>query len=145
MKYLVTIATLFAISTKVLAQTSKPSYYANKPAEISISTSSLQEALQKQVGNIVAIQLSNDFVFNGTVVRNQQRGTNVQTVHIKSAEFPGNMLMINKISNEDNTRTIYTGRILNANAADGYEIKNTNGAYKLEKFATADILADCGE
>jgi hypothetical protein len=145
MKILLTIATLFAITTQSNAQAGKPSYYANKPAEIAITTTPLQETLQKQVGNTVTIQLSNDFVFNGTVVRSQQRGANVQTVHVKSTEFNGNVLMINKISNADNTKTIFTGRILNADAADGYEIVNEGGSYKMKKFNTADILTDCGE
>ena len=135
---------LLCLTTAVSnAQTTKPNLFAAYPQRIDVSETIFQNAFTSSKGQAVAIALGSTLVFKGTVVANEFKYANLQSITIKSPEFDDAFLSISKIINDDKTVT-YTGRILNSKAADGYEIKrDAAGNYKLLKFESNRILQDC--
>jgi hypothetical protein len=142
-KYLFAVI-LSAICSSSIAQINdaRPKIYTAYPATLSIEKSSFFDLLNNNTGSIVALKLSDNFTFTGTVFSNITKYNAMQTVMIRSADNPESVFQITKIENKDNTIS-FSGRILNNNAADGYEIKNTNGEYFLQKFETAKLLQPC--
>jgi hypothetical protein len=90
----------------------------------------------------ISINLSSNFKFAGTVISNQQKYDNLQTIMIRSSENSQSVFQISKITNKDNSIS-YAGLIINQDAADGYVIKNNNGIYSLQKFESGKILQPC--
>lgn len=115
--------------------------YAAFPQTINVDKSTFTNVLQTTVGGSVSLSLTNDFIFRGTVIGNFTKYNNLQTVIVQSTENKQSIFQISKIEQENNVT--YTGRILNDGAADGYEIKNNNGTYFLQKFETLQLLDPC--
>ncbi|MEO7522865.1 MAG: hypothetical protein ABIT58_02160 [Ferruginibacter sp.] len=62
---------------------------------------------------------------------------------IKSPVFGNAVFQLSRITNNDKSFS-YSGRIINSEAADGYEIKkDNNDNYRFIKFETKKILQDC--
>ena len=142
-KYL--FGVLFSVScTHSFAQTNdtRPNLYAAYPSTISINKISLDNILSNKPGTVVSMPLTANFTFEGTVISNITKYNNMHTVMLRSVQNAQSIFQITKIENKENTVS-YFGRILNSNAADGYEIKNNNGEYFLQKFETAKILEPC--
>jgi hypothetical protein len=142
-KYLFSV--LFSlICTHSFAQTtdSRPALYAAYPSSISINKTSLDNLLTNETGKVVSMPLSAGFTFEGTVISNVTKYNSMHTVMVRSVEHAESIFQITKTENKENVIS-YSGRIFNKNAADGYEIKNNNGEYSLQKFETAKILDPC--
>ena len=115
--------------------------YTAQPQNINIDKNSFTNMLQTSVGSHISLPISTGFTFEGTVISNFTKYGKLQTIIIQSSENKASIFQITKILEENNTS--YTGRIINNNAADGYEIKNNNGQYFLQKFETQKILDPC--
>jgi len=110
---------------------------------IPVSETTLSGAMQLSKGQDVAVGLSQEFNFPGTVISNENVYHNLQTIIIKSSIYNNSLLQISKQINEDKSIS-YVGRIFNPGGADGYGLSKTaDGAYQLQKFETAIILQDC--
>jgi hypothetical protein len=120
----------------------RPKLFADKPQTISLDKNILANAIASTEGSTVTLQLSNDFTFTGTVFSNQVKYNNLQTMMIRSSENSNSIFQISKITNEDNTIS-YVGRLLNKDAADGYQLKNNNENYSLQKFEALKLLEPC--
>ena len=133
-----------AICTSSFAQINdaRPKLYAAFPSTINITKTSFDDVLKNTSGSTVSVAISPDFIFTGTVISNITKYNAMQTVVLRSTENPESVFQITKIENKENIIS-YSGRILNNNAADGYEIKNNNGEYFLQKFETAKLLQPC--
>jgi hypothetical protein len=112
------------------------------PETISLSKTLIADALSYNTGTSVSINLSSTFIFAGTVISNQQKYDNLQTIMIRSSENNLSVFQISKITNKDNSIS-YAGLIINQDASDGYVIKNNNGIYSLQKFESSKILEPC--
>lgn len=121
---------------------SRQKVFAAYPESVSLDRSLMNNAFTNKKDAAVSLQFSNDFVFKGTVVSNEQRYNNMQTLIVRSSENGNSLLQLTKITNDDKTIS-YAGRILNNSAADGYEIKNREGNYFLQKIQTQRILEPC--
>ena len=119
----------------------RPQLYSSRPQSINIDKNIFGNVLDATEGKEISIQLSPDFTFSGTVISNQKKYNNLHTVMVRSNENATSILQITLI--QENNDISYSGRIINSNAADGYEIKNNNGAYSLQKFETLKILDPC--
>lgn len=142
-KYL--FGVLFSVScTHAFAQINdtRQKLYASLPSVININKNLLDNLLSNRAGEEVSTVFSADFTFEGTVISNITKYNTMHTVMLRSVENPESIFQITKIPSKENTFSYY-GRILNNNAADGYEIKNNNGEYFLQKFETAKILDPC--
>jgi predicted peptidase len=131
--------TIFSATS--FAQTKKTLFDAY-PKTISLSKTSITDAFANNTGSLVSIDLSSDFKFAGTVVSNQQKYENLQTIIIRSSENNKSVFQISKIINKDNSIS-YAGLIINQDAADGYIIKKINNIYVLQKFESGKILEPC--
>ncbi len=136
---LIVLCTILAATS--FAQT-KPTLFAAYPETISLSKTIITDAFSYNEGTSVAINLSSNFKFSGTVISNQQKYDNLQTIIIRSSENNKSVFQISKMTNKDNSIS-YAGLIINQDAADGYVIKNNNGIYSLQKFESDKILEPC--
>jgi hypothetical protein len=67
----------------------------------------------------------------------------LQTMVIKSEQYPNTLFQLSKISNKDNSIS-YVGRIMNNEAMEVYEIKSyLADNYSLQKIDLDKILQDC--
>ncbi len=142
-KYL--FGVLFSVlCTHSFAQTNdtRPALYGAYPSTISIDKILFDQLLSNETGTVVSLPLTADFNFEGTVISNITKYNNMHTVMLRSVSNAESIFQITRILNEEN-KFLYAGRIINKNAADGYEIKNTDGAYFLQKFETLKMLDPC--
>ncbi len=132
------------IATTSFAQTiqSKQNIFSAYPQNIVIDNALLSTSISFTKGSTVTLNLSNEFQFTGTVFFNEKIYDNLQTVMIRASDNVKSVFEITKLTNKDNSFE-YRGRIMNNDAADGYEIKNINGNYSLQKFETQKILEVC--
>ena len=119
----------------------RPNIYADRPQSIDVDKSIFGNVLDAVEGKEISIHLSEDFTFNGTVISNQKKYNSLHTVMVRSNENATSIMQITLI--KENNNISYSGRIINSNAADGYELKNNNGAYSLQKFETLKLLDPC--
>ncbi len=115
--------------------------YATLPQTITVDKNIFASVLDVTEGKEVSVPLSSEFTFTGKVIGNFTKYNNMHTVMVRSNDNQTSILQITAFPNDNNIS--YTGRIINSNAADGYEIKNNNGIYTLQKFETLKILDPC--
>ena len=134
---------LTLICTAGIAQKtdSRPLLFAAYPQTVPLDAALISNTLNYKEGSTVSVALSAEFTFTGRVISNAKKYDNLQTVMIRAADNQ-TVFQISRISNEDKS-VLYAGRIINTNAADGYQIKNNDGHYSLQKFETARILQPC--
>lgn len=121
----------------------KPKLFAAFPSVLNIQENSLERIFEHTAGRLTVLDFGNNLIIPCTIIRNDVKYDNLQTVIIRASAFDNAMIQVSKILNEDKTIS-YTGRIINERAADGFEIrKNSNGSYQLQKFETDKILEGC--
>lgn len=149
MKTILKVVTLILCATTTLngfaqkKETVKKVIFTESPAKIEISKSTLQSTLQMGAGQFVAIRIDNKNTFFGKVVANDKKYDNLQSMIIKSRGNDNTFFQLSAITNEDNNIT-YTGRIINTEASDMYQIKKDNAnSYYFEKIELIKVYQDC--
>ncbi|MBL0145547.1 MAG: hypothetical protein IPP48_07100 [Chitinophagaceae bacterium] len=123
----------------------KPTLFNNFPASIACNEPELERIFSITEGQQIAVVFQNGFTVNGTVTTNIVRYSNLQSVVIKSPQFDNAVFSISKVTNTDRSIT-YTGRIINQNYFDGYELKkDASGNYTLSKIETDKTLHTCNQ
>jgi len=117
-----------------------PYKFSKLPEESIISPSTLAAAFQYQTGEKVSIPLSDQFIFEGVVISNEQKYDNLQNIILRSEDHV--MLSISK-QTEKGKRVSYTGRVIGKDIADGFSIQRSADVYLLKKFSKENILQDC--
>ncbi len=121
----------------------KPSLFAAYPSTLNITETCLQNIFRLVKEQETVIDFGNNLLLPCKVISNEVKYNNLQTVIIRSSAFDNAMFQVSKITNPDQT-VVYTGRIINEKAADGFEIKKAaNGLYQLKKFETDRVLEAC--
>ncbi len=136
---------LFVCSTSpALSQTgSKPTQFSRFPDVINCPESLLATVFSAAPGQDSSLSFSTDFSFSGTVVSNVVKYSNLRSAVIRSPYFNNSVFSISQIINSDNSYT-YTGRIINKNYFDGYELKqHASGGYQFVKVETDQVIPDC--
>ena len=121
-----------------------PGPFSNLPDHIPANIAQLNTLLKAPVGHTVKINPGSDlrFIFEGQVVSISSKLENtVQSVVIRSTNFPGTRLTFSKISKADGTLS-YDGRILNIQNGDLLELQNQNGQFVLIKKKLNDFVND---
>ena len=116
----------------------------NLPDIIPANIADLNTLLISPVGNNVRINLNSDlqFILEGQVVSISSKYENtMQSVVIRSTNFPGARLSFSKISKADGTIS-YTSRIINIQNGDLLELQNQNGQFVLIKKKLNDFVND---
>ena len=137
---------LCLLTSTGFTQTAKPpkqAIFSDFPNKINCPASELSNAFSAVDGQHIVLYFSDNFKFSGTVISNVVKYNNLQSMSIRSDNAENTIFHLSKLINEDNTVS-YVGRIINTNAADGYEIKrDVAGNYKFEKSMADKILQEC--
>lgn len=147
MKKLLTAFTVFFCFCNLLcfAQNTenKTALFDSYPSKIELQEAQLAQYFTKSEGAKSDVELTSAFKFSGNVSSNIQKYPNLQSVVIKSSNFPGALMQISKITNPDNSIS-YSCHIIGKKMSDGYEMKPTsNGTYILTKVLSRDLIQDC--
>lgn len=134
------------IATAASSQTiAKPKQFTHFPDVINCSESVLSSVFNSAPGQNISLSFSDNFSFSGVVINNLVKYSNLQSAVIRSPYFNNAVLSISKIINRDNSVS-YTGRIINKDYFDGYELKmNAAGIYQLLKVETDRVIQDCSQ
>jgi len=146
LKQIIFVLFIGLCTTSAQAQKSKDvkkSLFTEFPGSIEISKNTLKNTLVSTPGQLVSIPFNEKFIFTGKVLSNEMKYADLQTMVIKSEEFPNTLFQLSKILNKDNSIS-YVGRIMNNEALEVYEIKNyLADNYSLQKIDLDKILQDC--
>ncbi len=135
---------LAACTITAYSQTgSKPKQFSQFPDQITCSESMLAAIFSKPAGANISIPFSASFTFDGSVLNNVVKYSNLQSAVIKSPAFNNSTFSISRITNNDHSIT-YVGRIINKEYADGYELRQQpTGQYQLTKVESDRVIPDC--
>jgi hypothetical protein len=124
-------------------QTNKPKQFSSFPEVINCSEQQLASIFNAAPGQNINLSFSDNFTFSGTVKSNLVKYANLQSAVIVSPDYSNTVFGVSKIINADGSLS-YTGRIINKNYFDGFELKkNTAGNYQLKKIETDYVIQDC--
>jgi hypothetical protein len=139
---------VFLVSIKLSAQNppvrepdmNRPSLFQNLPEKITCRINDLSALLQSEIGRTVSFSFTENTVFQGVVssLANKFENT-LQSVVIRSTNFPGAALSFSKLTKEDGTIS-YVGRIISFQHGDAYEITMENGQYFFIKKGFYDLV-----
>ena len=139
---------VFVVSINLRAQNppvrepdmNRPSLFQNLPEKITCRVDDLSALLEAQVGTTVSFNFADNTNFHGVVssVANKFENT-LQSVVIRSTNFPGAALSVSKLIKEDGTVS-YVGRIISFQHGDAYEITMENGQYYFIKKGFYDLV-----
>jgi hypothetical protein len=146
LKQIIFVLFIGLCTTSAQAQKSKDvkkSLFTEFPGSIEISKNTLKNTLVSTPGQLVSIPFNEKFIFTGKVLSNEMKYADLQTMVIKSEQFPNTLFQLSKILNKDNSIS-YVGRIMNNEALEVYEIKSyLADNYSLQKIELDKILQDC--
>ncbi|UEG49508.1 hypothetical protein LK994_12775 [Ferruginibacter lapsinanis] len=135
------IATLSVVAQKKMIIL--PAVFNSYPSIINCTSAELNNFFSIQKGGDVNISFNNLLRSKGSVISNQKKYINLQTIVVRLPEFNNAVFSLSKRIDK-NRNVIYSGRIINQLNSDGYELKhNSDNSYQFTKFALADILSDC--
>lgn len=118
----------------------RPSLFQNLPDKISFRISDLTDLLDWQTGKDVSISLATNFNFQGVISSVSSISSNkLQSVVIRSTNFPGAALSFSKITKDDGSVS-YVGRIISFQHGDAYEISQEKGQYYFVKKGFYDLV-----
>jgi len=123
----------------------KPKQFSQFPDQITCSETMLADIFRNPAGASISISFSPAFSFDGAVVNNIVKYSNLQSAVIRSPYFHNSIFSLSRITNKDNSIT-YVGRIIHKDFADGYELRqNASGQYQLTKIETDRVMPDCSQ
>ena len=121
--------------------TSKAQFFRHSSQRVVAKATELEKAFGARPGTTVKLQFEN-FDFKGLITASVKKYENLHNVLIRSASSENMLFSISKIVNEDKS-IYYTGRIIDNEYADGYElIREDDGNYMLIKISTEKLLQD---
>ena len=112
------------------------------PDRVPVKASAFQSLLNLKTGQPASINLSDNFIFHGTIVSTASKYNNtIKSIVLKSADRVGANLSISQITNPDGSVS-YRGRIISFQHGDCFELKMENGQYVLVKKNFEDMVND---
>ena len=118
----------------------RPSLFQNLPNKISCRINDLSALLESEIGKAVSFSLVDNLSFQGVVSSVASKFDNtLNSVVIRSTNFPGAALSFSKITKEDRTIS-FVGRIISFQHGDAYEINLENGQYYFVKKGFYDLV-----
>ena len=138
---------LFVVSSTAHAQNEtavKPKLFTAFPEKIYCSLAELSKPFESNANKAINLSFSDNFLFNGIVLSNVVKYSNLTSVVMKSAELDDAVFVLSKITTAEGVN--YVGRIINEKYNDGYELKkDSNNNYQFVKIETGKILQVCSE
>ena len=118
----------------------KPKLFNHLPQKMNLKISDVESVFGYSVGAAVSLKVTDNFLFQGTVVSKSEDAT-VKSIVVKSANLQGATFTFSKITKDDGSFN-YAGRIMSRNNGDAYEIKAENGQYILNKKNLHELIAE---
>ena len=109
----------------------KPMLFAALPEKFECTLPELEKASASRTDDKVSLQFGK-FVFNGKVIARVQRSENVQSINIRSTNYPGALFNISITTQADNSKTI-SGRIIHPQSGDVLILTEENNRYFMRK------------
>ena len=117
----------------------RPTLFQNLPNKISCRINDLSALLESETGKPVSFSLVDNLKFQGVVSSVAKFDNSLNSVVIRSTNFPGAALSFSKITKEDGTFS-YVGLIISFQHGDAYEIGLENGQYYFVKKGFYDLV-----
>jgi len=118
----------------------RPTLFQNLPEKISCRIADLSALLESEIGQTISFSFIDNLNFQGVVSSVASKFDNtLQSVVIRSTNFPGAALSFSRITNENGSIS-YVGRILSFQHGDAYEINQENGQYFFVKKGFYDLV-----
>ena len=118
----------------------RPSLFQNLPEKITCRINDLSALLESEIGRSISFQFTGNLSFQGVISSVASKFDNtLQSVVVRSTNFPGAALSFSRIKKEDGTFD-YVGRILSFQHGDAYEINLENGQYFFVKKGFYDLV-----
>ena len=122
---------------------SKNTFFSLQPDTVYIHSGLFESIMNVKTGSTISIKFTDNIIFDGIVLSNEQAYQNQQTVLIKSSEANNALFQLSKIVTTEN-KELFVGRLLNTETENGYLIsKNVANNYQLNKISLKNILQDC--
>lgn len=135
---------MIALSTVVFSQNSNPKF--NDPKSLSADFPVNQEILLKVVqlnkGDDLSIKLTESFTLNAVVSNKVKKFGSLETVVLRSKEFPQCLFQVSVHTLKNNTINL-SGRLLNIGENSFLLKKDKLDEYHFEKINNNAILQDC--
>ena len=118
----------------------KPRLFQNLPSDVQVTPEELTNLLTHEVGEMVNINLSPVFQFQGRVVSTASKYENtIQSIVIALANYNGARLTFSKLTHPGQPTT-YTGRIISFQHGDLYELAYRDNQYYFVKKKFYDLV-----
>ena len=118
----------------------RPSLFQNLPEKINCRINDLSALLESEIGRNISFVFTGNLSFEGVISSVASKFDNtLQSIVVRSTNFPGAALSFSKIKKEDGTFS-YVGRILSFQHGDAYEISQENGQYFFVKKGFYDLV-----
>ena len=118
----------------------RPSLFQNLPEKIDCRINDLSALLESEIGRNISFVFTPNLSFEGVISSVASKFDNtLQSIVVRSTNFPGAALSFAKIKKEDGTFS-YVGRILSFQHGDAYEINQENGQYFFVKKGFYDLV-----
>lgn len=109
----------------------KPKLFSDLPQKMDLKVSDMESLFKYKVGAIVSVNVTAEFLLEGTVVSKSQ-DAQVESVVIRSTNRPGALFTYTKtVTKEHGER--YVGRMVSRYSGDAFEIIKEKGHYVLIK------------
>lgn len=142
---LLVVVSLLCSATAFTQKTPKTPLFRAYPDAVNLESDMLERTLSSNTGEVVTLELSAGFTFKGKVISNTQVYHNMQTVVVQSADLDNSLMQVTKIT-KPNQPSIFSCRIVNQKASDGYSMKPAEqGNLQLKKVATDHMRPDCNQ
>ncbi|MGC4037155.1 MAG: hypothetical protein QM764_14445 [Chitinophagaceae bacterium] len=120
----------------------KPKLFKDMPNRLPVASSKLSSLITLKKGQTASVSLADNFTFKGSIVSAASKYNDaIQSIVIKSADYPDATFTISKIKLPDGTIN-YRGRIVSFTHGDCFELKSENGQYTLVKRNFEDMVND---
>lgn len=118
----------------------KPMLFQNLPSDVQVTPEELTNLLTYEVGEMVSINLSPVFQFQGRVVSTASKYENtIQSIVIALANYNGARLTFSKLTHPGQPTT-YTGRIISFQHGDLFELVFRDNQYYFVKKKFYDLV-----
>ncbi len=148
MRILTLVVCLLCISASAaLAQKTlqgKPAQFQQLSSVIDCNPVQLNALFDATQNQGVDIRISNSLSVRGKVKTRTSKYGTMETLGIELSEYNQSIFALTR-RNTPEGKTVFSGRILNSNYADGFLLQQKGDAYQLVKVETATLLPTCDQ
>jgi hypothetical protein len=138
---LVAVLLVISIVTQAQLTSPRPLLFSRFSDSLSCSATEIEKLFAFPVGSTIEARLAPALTLSGRIRAADQKYSNLKVVIIDCTS-PGSAVFYVS-ARTDGEAVHYTGRMLGANAGDGFELqRDRNGNYQLKKFKVEDVIMD---